>query len=116
MVWGDAVMVQGEALKVVDEAIARYTGDVSVLEAAIGALMVGRRVGWRPLLLMHSSATIARYQEILGLKFREVLPEVGPLAGKSLGWKLLGDVRDFWKVVRRRLPGNSKELIALDVC
>lgn len=108
------MITHGEALRVVDEAIERYTGDVSVLEAAIGALMVGRRFGWRPLLLMHTTATIARYQQVLGLKFREVLPEVGQLANKSLGWKLLGDVKDFWKVVRRQIPGHSKELIVFD--
>lgn len=110
------MMTQGEMLRVVDEAVASYRGDVSVLETAIGALMVGRWVGWRPLMLMHSTATVARYQEILGLKFREVLPEVGPLADKSLGWRLLGNIKDFWKVARRRLPGSSKELVALDVC
>ena len=108
------MMGQGEVLRVVDEAIARYTGDVSVLETAIGALMLGRRVGWRPLLMMHTTATIARYQQVLGLKFREVLPEVGPLAGKSLGWSMLGRMKDFWKVVRRQIPGKSTELIALD--
>lgn len=108
------MMAQGEMLRVVDEAIERYTGDVSVLESAVGALLVGRRVGWRPLLLMHSTATIARYQQVLGVKFREVLPEVGPLAGKSLGWKLLEDVKDFWKVVSRKVPGSSNELTALD--
>lgn len=112
--WGDDMMTQGEMLRVADEAVERYTGDVSVLETAIGALMVGRRVGWRPLLLMHSTATIARYQEILGLKFREVLPEVGPLANKSLGWRMLGRLKDYWRVVARRLPGSSKEFIALD--
>ena len=98
-----------ELLQVIDKAINSYRGDVKVLESAIGALFVGCQIGWRPLRLIHSHKTFARYQRILGVDFFEVLPEVGPLADKSLGWRLAQQVENFWDAARGTVPGRSKE-------
>lgn len=103
-------MNQNELLQVVDSAIARYRGDVQALEGAIGALYLGLKIGWKPLRLIHAHRTFTRYQEILQLDFHEVLPEVGPLANKSVGWRIAKTVKNFWDAARGSVPGRSKEL------
>jgi len=103
-------MEQRELQEVIDVAISTYRGDVGVLESAIGALHIGLKVGWKPLRLMHKHETFIRYQEILSLDFHKVMPEVGPLADKSMGWHIAKKARNFWDVVRGTVPGRSREV------
>ncbi|MBF0169410.1 MAG: hypothetical protein HQL45_17530 [Alphaproteobacteria bacterium] len=97
----DALEVQ----EIIDTAIKKYKGNVDVLEGAIGAFMFGRHVGWRPLFLIHHRSTVQRYEKVLGVSFREVLPEVGQLAHRCLAWKLAQKIKNFWKAVRGEEPG-----------
>ena len=103
-------MNKDELLRIVDTAIRSYQGDSTVLGSAIGALHIGLLIGWRPLRLIHSHRTFVRYEQILGLDFHEVLPEVGPLADKSLGWRIAKQAENFWDAVRGSVPGRSKQL------
>lgn len=103
-------MNKDELLRIVDTAIRGYQGDSTVLGSAIGALHIGLLIGWRPLRLIHSHRTFVRYEQILGLDFHEVLPEVGPLADKSLGWRIAKQAENFWDAVRGSVPGRSKQL------
>ena len=107
---GNITMTQEEIQQVIDATIKSYRGDISVLETAIGALYVGLKIGWKPLRLVHSHRTFASYQKVLGLDFHEVLPEVGPLADKSMAWRIAKHARNFWDVARGTLPGRSKEM------
>jgi hypothetical protein len=104
-------MTQEEIQQVIDTAIKSYDGDISVLEAAIGALHVGLKTGWKPLRLVHSHRTFTIYQKALGLDFHEVLPDIGPLADKSVAWRIAKHARNFWDVARGTLPGRSKEFV-----
>lgn len=104
-------MNKDELLRIVDTAIQGYKGDSTILGSAIGALHIGLKIGWRPLRLIHSHRTFVRYEQILGLDFHQVLPEVGPLADKSLAWRVAKQVENFWDVVRGAVPGRSKQLV-----
>ncbi|MDD2324797.1 MAG: hypothetical protein PHW63_02125 [Alphaproteobacteria bacterium] len=95
-----------ELVAIMDAAIVKFKGQSNVLEGALGALVFGRRIGWRPLFLMHSSATIKKYEQILGVSFREVLPEEGDKASKSIAWKGAKKIGNFWKAV----TGNTKNV------
>ena len=92
-----------DQLKRLDEieqvAIARYVGDLGELESALGMLRMGHQYGWRVLVLIHSKATIRKYEEILGIDIREELPEKGPAAHRSVGLKVAETVGNFWKAV-----------------
>lgn len=91
---------------IIDDAIRLYTGDFRVLESAVGSLHIGLKIGWRPLRLIHSHRTFVRYQDILGVDFQEVLPEVGPLADKSVAWRAAKYAENFWDLVRGHLPNR----------
>jgi hypothetical protein len=91
-------------VKLIDKATMKFHGQSEELENAIGALMVGRLVGWRPLFLIHSPKSIKKYETILNIQFREVMPEVGPKAKDSIAWKLSQGVSNFWKLVKGEIP------------
>ena len=91
---------QEEGLRKIEyEAICEYQGDLTQLEAAIGMLRVGYHVGWRVLYIIHSKKTIRNYEEILGIKIRELFPETGPSSYRSFGLNLAMRFSNFWKVV-----------------
>ena len=94
-----------EYTQVIDKAFKEFTGDFGQLEAAIGAFMIGKHLGWKPLLLIHDKKTLRRYEKILGVSFREIFLDVGPLAHKSRAWVLVQKVSNFWKAVSGDIPG-----------
>lgn len=97
-------MTDKDFLKIIDQAIDQYHGSIEQLQSAIGMLLVGRRTGWKVLYLMHSRQTIKKYETILCVNVREVLPEVGVLAGRSVAWRLAQKVGNFWKAVKGEIP------------
>lgn len=99
-----------ELLKIIDDAIERYQGNATVLEGAVGALMVGRLVGWKPLVMIHAKPTIKRYEKVLDVDFRMVLRPDGCLARKSVAWRVVEAGKHFWDVVNNRVLGRSPVL------
>lgn len=86
-------------IEIVDRAALNFRGQADELENAIGMLMIGRIYGWRVLVIVHNKRTIKKYEEILGINIREMFPPEGPLAQKSLGYKIASKVSNFWKAV-----------------
>lgn len=80
-------------------AISKFTGDLGELESALGMLPLGYQYGWRVLYLIHSKATIRKYEAILGINVRDEFPEAGPSAERNNGYKLVQKIGNFWKVV-----------------
>lgn len=101
-----------ELVNLTNETIKKFKGDIPELESAIGMLFAGRQYGWKVMYLVHSKATIRKYEKILGVKIREVCPELGPLADRSVGWKIAKKVSNFWKEVTSNIHGarNAKVL------
>jgi hypothetical protein len=81
------------------KAVINFTGQLDELEKAIGILRVGHQFGWKVLVLGHSKKTIRKYEEILGITFREFFPAEGPSAARSFGYSLAQKIDNFWKVV-----------------
>lgn len=81
------------------EAILNFVGSMDELERALGMLRVGHHVGWKVLVLVHSKKTIAKYEEILGIKLREYFPAEGPSSQRSLAFKIASQLSNFWKAV-----------------
>jgi hypothetical protein len=88
----------------IDKQVREFEGDLTQLERAIGALIVGRQFGWKVLLLVHDRKTIDKYGKILDIDFKEVLPAEGKFAHKSLGWAASQKVASFWKAVKGEYP------------
>lgn len=97
--------------EIITRATESFHGQIDELENAIGMLMTGRLFGWRVLIIMHNKRTIRKYEEILGINIREMFPPEGPLAYKSLGYKIARKVSNFWKVVSGDVKIDSRREI-----
>lgn len=80
-------------------AIAGFTGQLDELESALGMLLMGHHFGWKVLYLIHSKKTIRKYEDILGIKIRDIFLETGPSSYRSVGLALAMKASNFWKVV-----------------
>ena len=100
-----------EILEIVNRVSEEFVGQFNELEGAVGMLLLGRQYGWKVMLLIHDRKTIKKYERILGINVREIFPEVGPLAHKSIGWTLVQKVSSFWKAVKGEIPGIKSQEI-----
>jgi hypothetical protein len=81
-----------------ENAIAAFTGQLDELESALGMLAMGHHFGWKVLYMIHSKKTIRKYEDILGVKIRDIFPEKGPSSYRSFGLNLAEKIGNFWKV------------------
>lgn len=94
-----------------DKAITYFQGTIDDLESALGMLRIGHHLGWRVLYLIHSKKTIRKYEEILDIKVRDLFPEEGPSAKRSVGLALAKQASNFWKVVSGEIKIANKKNI-----
>lgn len=88
-----------ELYEIERKALARFQGQLDEFEAAIGMLHLGHHFGWKPLVLIHNKRTLKKYEEILGINIRELFPEEGPSAERSMGYTVAKKLGNFWKAV-----------------
>ncbi|MDA8378433.1 MAG: hypothetical protein M0Z50_15530 [Planctomycetia bacterium] len=83
-------------------------GQLTEIESAIGALLVGQMFGYRVLQLVHSPATCKKYTKLLGISsFREVCPPTGVYSNRNYLFRAMAKVTDWWRG-RHRLPATDK--------
>lgn len=85
-------------------AIARFAGMTEELESALGFLRLGFQLDWRALAVIHSKRTVRKYEQILGIKSRELFPAETPASERSRGYLIAKTLSNFWKGV----SGNIK--------
>lgn len=98
-------------LELIAKVVRSYHGDFHDLERAVGMLMLGDASGWKLLYLVHDKKTLKKYEKTLGIAIRTEFPELGPLADKSVGLKLLKTVGDFWKAVKGQITIKERRVI-----
>jgi hypothetical protein len=94
-----------------DYAILKFEGSFDELEAALGVLRLGPHIGWKVLYTIHSKRTIRKYEDILGIRIREVFPETGPSSHRSVGYQIVQRVSNFWKAVSGEMPIENRRKI-----
>lgn len=95
-----ALVAKSLDIKSIEKVIRDFRGDITELERAIGAYLVGQLYGLKPLMLVHNRNTLGKYEKILGIRFREHLPEVGSLATKLRAYRLALKMGSVWKAIR----------------
>lgn len=102
-------MTSEELVAHIDSVILTYEGDAEALASAIGALMIGRKYGWRVLRIVISSPSYTKYQRVLGLDFKKVLPEKTDISERSRGYRIVTSLNNFWDVVKGIASIDPKE-------
>ena len=102
-----------QLIKIWDDAFHTFRGNSEKLKNAYGMLMLATKLGWKPLYLMHSRASIKEYEKILNIDIKIMFPPIGEHAERSRGWRIAGKLANFWKAVKGEYPDiktNSVEL------
>ncbi|MBS0584446.1 MAG: hypothetical protein JSS42_15230 [Proteobacteria bacterium] len=89
-----------DLVKIVSDAIVNFRGTSDELESAIGMLFLGHAFGWRIMYMVHSMATVRKYERILGIVAKDVFPESTELSNRSLAYKAHSTISNFWKAVK----------------
>jgi ribosome-binding protein aMBF1 (putative translation factor) len=101
---------QQERLEQIERgAFLHFEGSLDDLEKALGILHLGHHVGWRPLVLIHSKRTIAKFEQILDIRLRDEFPEEGPSAERSHAYVLARKLSNFWKAVSGETPIQDRQ-------
>jgi hypothetical protein len=101
-------------LRIISDAFKEYSGDVTIFESAVGALFVGKALGWGPLLIIHNPKTIKRYESILKVDFRQIMGKENALSEKSRGYEFVKNAGRFWDGVRGSMPVEERKTVGLD--
>lgn len=98
-------MKDSEFVDIVDKATKKFRGNLGELETAIGMLAIGRLYGWKVLYLIHIRSTVRKYEKILGINVRELLPETAECTEKSAAYLAVKKLGSFWKAVKGEIKG-----------
>lgn len=95
------MMTDEEMMKKIDEVSTNFKGQLDDLQAAVGMLVIGRLYGWRVIRLVASRRHWQVACKLFG-DLKEILPERGVLAHKSLGLKIVDTAGDYWDFISGR--------------
>ena len=88
--------------------IADYQGPGPILSSALGALIVGQHFGMDALRMIHTPATLRKYQKALGIEYAEYCPPRTNLTGKSRGVRIAEKLGGAWKVITGKVKVKGK--------
>lgn len=88
--------------------IADYEGQGPILSAAFGALIVGQHYGMDALRMIHTPATLRKYQKALGIEYADYCPARTHLTQKSHGVKIAEKLGGAWKVITGKVKVKGK--------
>lgn len=108
-------MTEHEMLKKIEEVSTNFVGQLDDLQAAVGMLAVGRLYGWRVTRLISSKRHWSVACKLFG-DLKELLPERGVLAHKSVGLAIVDKAGGYWDVVsgaasREGLPLHERKMV-----
>ena len=92
-------LIADDDLATICKAWENYEGNVEIIEAAIGALIVGRLVGYDGLRMIHSWKTLRNYEGILCVKFKEILPTTTPDTDRINGIRYAKKFKALWRAL-----------------
>jgi hypothetical protein len=85
--------------KLIADAWDDYVGDCTVFMSAVGALAFGRHVGWQGVRVCMSAATYRKYEKILGVRLRDVLPARTKDSAVIRGIRMSDAIGKFWQAL-----------------
>lgn len=92
-------MTDRELLKRIEDVVTSYQGPADELSDSIGMLVLGHFVGWRVVRLVLPRRTWPIATRLFG-DLKELLPERGRYAHKSLGLALVDRIGGYWDFIR----------------
>lgn len=94
------IRLDDETIEQLEKAMIEYKGNGLALESALGAVLIGQIYGWRVLKMMHNPTTYAKYEKILGIKYRDICKEETKHTHRNTGMKVAKKLKMFWEIVK----------------
>lgn len=105
-----------QMIKIINDKSTNFSGQLDDLQAAVGMLVIGRLYGWRVIRLISSRRHWSVACKLFG-DLKELLPERGVLAHKSVGLAIVDKAGDYWGIIkgevsRDDLPLHERKKVA----
>ena len=109
------VLTPDELFAEIERVCSEYHGQLDDLYEAIGLLAAGQLFGWRVMRLV-AHRSIWRLATSLFGDLKQLMPERGVFAHRSLGLKMADQLDDYWKVVQGvvKIPQHERKALSLD--
>lgn len=90
--------IQNQIIDIITKST-EFHGQLDDLYKAVGIVVVGQLFGWRVMRLITTRMLWSKVCKIFGDP-KALMPPEGPLVNKSVGYRTLRTVEDFWEVIR----------------
>jgi hypothetical protein len=102
------MLSEEEFLKQVDDKLENYVGQIDHFYEVVGMIIVGRHCGWRVMRLVSSARCWKHAGEIFGDP-KNLMPERGKYAYKSVGLRIADRLGQYWDIVRGYVKVSKDE-------
>lgn len=89
-----------------------FSGNIHLLEGAIGCLVISHYFGWRVAKIVHGKHRWNKYKKLLGIEIEQVCEDVTELSSKNIAFKVWKETGRYWDVVmdRIKIPEGKQTL------
>lgn len=90
---------ENELMEKIEDVTKNFRGQIDELALAVGLMVLGRLFGWRVMRLVLSRRAWSMATKLFGDP-KELLPERGRYAYKSVGLLISDELGSYWELVR----------------
>lgn len=105
-------LIPNDELQLIKDATFKFQGDCTILGSAIGCLFLCKVYGYKIVRLSYDRGTLAKYEKVFqaanpAFKFKNYAAELGPLARRSVGYRIFETVGRWWDIVSGKISGRG---------
>lgn len=89
-----------ELAALVENSFERFRGTADSWESAVGMMFLGKYMGWKIVHLVHSQATVKKYEQIMGIDVKADFDPTTAGSKRSWAWIAIEGFSNFWKAVK----------------
>jgi len=89
-----------ELVALIQNSFDRFESSADGWESAVGMMFLGKYMGWKIVHLVHSQATVKKYEKILGIDVKTDFDPTTDASRRSNAWKAIEGFSNFWKAVK----------------
>ena len=108
-------VLKPELAQAIDKVCSEYHGQLDDLYQSIGLLVAGQLFGWRVMRLV-SHRSIWRLATTLFGDLKQLMPERGIFAHRSIGLQMADQLDEYWKIIQGvvKIPQHERKALTLD--
>lgn len=89
-----------ELVALIENSFDCFQGSADSWESAVGMMFLGKYMGWKIVHLVHSQATVKKYEKILGIDVKTDFDPTTDASHRSRAWNAIEGFSNFWKAVK----------------